>query len=108
MIAVGSNFRVSTVERDVTPNPFDHVRMRVIEDGYKGTLTNGMSFMLKTTTPWCSGVSSVMRPRWALATWFPYKKGISPLGFIHTCTHINTIQDDISLLRTLYFAYCAR
>jgi len=33
MIAVGSNFRVSTVERAVTPKP------------------KGISFMLKTTTP---------------------------------------------------------
>lgn len=47
-------------------------------------LTNGMSFILKITTPWCSGVSSVILPKCAFTTWFPYKKGISPLGFIHT------------------------
>jgi hypothetical protein len=25
-----------------------------------------------------------MRPKCAFTTWFPYRKGISPLGFIHT------------------------
>jgi len=44
--------------------------------------TSGVSFILYTTTPWCSGVSSVIRPRCAFKTWFPYKNGISPLGFI--------------------------
>jgi hypothetical protein len=48
--------------------------------------TSGTSLMLKITTPWCSGVSSVMRPRCALTTWLPYRKGISPLGLIHTYT----------------------
>lgn len=39
--------------------------------------------MLKTTTPWCSGVSSVILPKCAFTTWFPYKNGISPFGLIH-------------------------
>lgn len=33
--------------------------------------TNGMSAMLNTTTPWCSGVSSVIFPKCALTMWFP-------------------------------------
>lgn len=40
--------------------------------------------MLKTTTPWCSGVSSVILPRCAFKTWLPYKNGSSPEGFTHT------------------------
>lgn len=68
MMLVGSNLRVSIVERAVTPKP-------------RGTL-----LMLRTTTPACSGVSSVMRPRCALTTWLPYRNGSSPLGLIHTCS----------------------
>lgn len=33
--------------------------------------TNGRSFMLNITTPWCSGVSSVMRPTCALTMLLP-------------------------------------
>lgn len=73
-------------------------------------LTNGMSFMLNTTTPWCSGVSSVIRPRCALRTWFPYKKGISPFGFIHTCRQYQcrSGREERQGWNTLYFAYWAR
>lgn len=47
--------------------------------------TSGTSFILKTTTPWCSGVSSVIRPRCAFTTWLPYRNGISPFDLIQTC-----------------------
>lgn len=57
-------------------------------------LTRGISFILKTTTPWCSGVSSVILPRCAFTTWFPYRKGISPFGFIHTWYCESTISKD--------------
>lgn len=70
-------------------------------------LTNGMSFILNTTTPWCSGVSSVIRPRCALRTWFPYKKGISPFGFIQTCRQYryHSGKGVAKERHTLYFAY---
>jgi hypothetical protein len=47
-------------------------------------LTRGTSAMLNTTTPWCSGVSSVILPKCAFKTWLPYKKGNSPDGLTHT------------------------
>ena len=40
--------------------------------------------MLSTTTPWCSGQSSLHRPMCALTTLPPYRKGISPLGLTQT------------------------
>lgn len=45
--------------------------------------------MLNMTTPWCSGVSSVTRPRCAFKTWLPYKYGISPLGLIQIWYHVS-------------------
>lgn len=90
MIPVGSNFRVSTVERAVTPNPciigvlVNISSVVTVESVLK--LTKGVSDILKTTTPWCSGVSSVILPKCALTTWLPYRNGSSPAGLIHTCT----------------------
>lgn len=63
-IPLGSRSLVAAVERAVAPKP------------------SGTSAMLKTTTPWCSGVSSVMRPRCALTMWLPYRNGSSPAGLI--------------------------
>jgi hypothetical protein len=80
---VGSIFCVSMVDLAVTPKPF---RVCVSKYHAQGImkLTRGISAILKTTTPWCSGVSSVILPKCALTTWLPYKNGISPLGFIQT------------------------
>ena len=50
-----------------------------------GISTSGTSFMLYTTTPWYLGVFSVIRPRPALATWFPYKNDCSVFGLTQTC-----------------------
>ena len=48
MIAVGSSFRESIVERAVTPKPY-----KILAKSYNGALvrTKGISLMLKTTTP---------------------------------------------------------
>lgn len=73
---------MSTVERAVTPKPW--CRISINPNMNEESLTSGVSFMLYTTTPWCSGVSSVIRPRCALSTWLPYRKGISPFGLIQT------------------------
>ena len=56
------------------------------------TRTNGTSAMLYTTTPWCSGTSSVILPRCALTTWLPYRNGSSPAGLIHTCALATRIK----------------
>lgn len=68
-------------------------------------LTNGTSLILKTTTPWCSGVSSVIRPRCALTTWLPYKKGISPLGLIHTYAQRQLIKITTNIVKAAYFIF---
>jgi hypothetical protein len=53
MIPVGSNFLVSMVERAVTPKPCDHNVSEAEHFHHLAStrLTNGVSDMLKTTTP---------------------------------------------------------
>lgn len=109
MIDVGSSLRVSIVDLAVTPKPCQRIeRGTIAADGLR--LTTAISAMLKITTPWCSGVSSVIRPRCAFTTWLPYRKGISPLGLIQTCDVLQRhLKWDIpSQQPTLYFAYFAR
>lgn len=65
---LGSSFLQSSVDLAAVPNP------------------SGTSFILKQTTPAYCGVFSVMRPRPDLSTWFPYRKDISLLPFIQTCS----------------------
>jgi hypothetical protein len=62
VMPVGSSRLASCVLLAVTPKP------------------NGVSFMLYTTTPWCSGQSSDHLPTCAFTTCEPYKNGISPFA----------------------------
>lgn len=65
-VVSGSVALHSAVDRAVTPKP------------------NGKSLIEYTTTPWCFGVFSVIRPRPALVTWFPYKNCCSADVFNQT------------------------